>query len=96
MIKRYWLRGGLVGVVLYVFWAIGYSLLVSGFQSGWFLYILLLIAVRPLTTIELFFATPDAINSMSMWFILVGIILLVCFGIGAVLGLIYQKTRNKI
>ncbi len=94
MSKKYWLKGGLIGVVLYILGVIAYSLRASGFQPGWFLYVFLLVAVRPLTTIKLFFDTPDAINSMGMWFVVVGIILLICFGIGAFLGWIYQKNKK--
>jgi hypothetical protein len=94
MNKKYWLRGGIISVVAYLIVTAGLSLQAGGFDLGWSIFAFLLISVRPITSI--FYNTSDGINSMTEYFVVLAIILIIFFIIGSLLGTFYKKIVKRL
>jgi hypothetical protein len=84
MNKTYWFRGGKIAVSIYIIGLIIISLLFSGFQPAWFFTIFFLVSVFPF---------GDHLNGYGEYFLGLGAILLICFFIGAFIGLIVERNH---
>jgi len=83
--KRYYLKWGFIAIGTYIIGSVVAALVMSGFDMGWFFYILTFIIVFPY---------GDSLNSISQFLLAFALILTFCFIIGVFAGYVYRKSKT--